>query len=131
MWDLAYVLGRIMVPAVFVVSGIGKLMNVTVIAKTLETKGFPQPTALGYLVAAIEVIGGLMVLVGFKTRWAALALVLFTIATILVSHNFWVFEGAQRLAQQSQALKNLAIMGGLLMIAAIGPGRWSVDGRRA
>lgn len=129
MWDFAYVLGRIMVPIVFIVAGINKFMNVTNVANTLGAKGFPQPTAFGYAVAAIEVVGGALVLVGWKTRYAALLLFVFTLGTIFISHNFWDMQGQARITNQSQALKNLAIMGGLLMIAAMGPGRLSVDGR--
>jgi putative oxidoreductase len=71
-----------------------------------------------------------MILLGFMTRWVALALFAFVAGTIFVSHNFWVFEGQQYFAQRSQALKNLAIMGGFLMLAAVGPGRFSLDGGR-
>jgi putative oxidoreductase len=113
----------------FIVAGINRSMSVTGVANTLGAKGFPQPTAFGYAVAAIELVGGVLVLVGWKTRFAALALLVFTLGTIFISHNFWDMQGQARAMNQSQALKNLAIMGGLLMIAAVGPGRFSLDGR--
>ncbi len=138
MWDGAYALGRALTPVVFIVSGVQKFMNVTGILNSAGTKAFwamvgggTPPTWLGYLIAAVELIGGLMVLVGYKTRSAALVLAAFTIATILFAHNWWVMEGAARTGNQVQANKNLAIIGALLMIAAIGAGRYSVDGRNS
>ena len=131
MGDFSFLLARIMVSALFIVAGANKFMSVTGIANTLAARGFPQPTAFGYAVAALELIGGVLLLVGWKTRFAALALFAFTLGTIFVSHNFWDMQGAARATNQTQALKNLAIMGGLLMIAAVGAGRFSADRGRA
>lgn len=127
MIDAAFALARLMLSVVFLVSGAGKFMNVMGIANTLMAKGFPQPTLFGYAVATLEIAAGICVLIGFKARWAALALLLFTAGTIYVSHNFWDMDGMARVTNQVQALKNLAIMGGLLLLAAAGPGRWSLD----
>jgi putative oxidoreductase len=114
-------------------------MNVNGIAKALADKhlpvpmqveawtGMPRYEVLGYAAASIEVLGGIMILIGFKTRFAAAVLFLFTIATVVVSHDFWNMDGAAQLANQTQALKNLSIMGALLMIVAAGPGRLSFD----
>lgn len=138
MWDFLYLLGRAAIPLVFVVSGFGKFMNIAGIAGSPAvgkvvalTGGAVPPTAFGYLIAAIELIGGLMVLVGFKTRASALVLAAFTILTIVLVHNFWDMEGAARAGNQVQALKNLSILGGMLLLAAMGPGRYSVDNRGA
>jgi putative oxidoreductase len=65
-----------------------------------------------------------MILLGFKTRWAAAALFLFTAGTIFISHKFWIDA-----SQQTQALKNLAIMGGYLLLVVNGGGRLSIDRR--
>ena len=134
MWDALYARGRVAVPILFMVSGIGKFMNVTGIASHPAMKdfvnlfwGLPSPIVLGYLVATIEVFGGLLILIGFKTRWAALMLFVFTAYTIIFVHHFWTMEGTVRAAQQTQALKNLTIMGALLLPVAMGPGRYSVD----
>ena len=140
MLNVAYTLGRICVPIVFIVSGIQKLMNVAGIAKSLADNkvpvpdeitaylgGMPKYEALGYLVGAVEVIGGLMILIGFKARWGALALLVFTACTIFFVHHFWDMEGAAAAANQTQALKNLSIMGTLLLIVAHGSGAHAVD----
>ena len=136
MRDIAYALARIAVPILFIVSGFGKFMNIGGIANHAAMKAFvnffggiPSPIVLGYLVAAIELGAGVLLLIGLKTRWAALTLFIFTGYTILFVHNFWMMEGAVRAAQQSQALKNLAIMGALLLLALMGAGRYSVDER--
>src|ERR1700712_4003290 len=130
MTDIGFALARVGLSALFIISGAGKFMNVTGIAGMFTAKGFPQPTALGYATAALEVGAGFLVLIGLKTRWAAWVLLIFTGATIYVSHNFWTMDGVARAMNQTQALKNLAIMGGLLLLALIGPGRYSVDASR-
>jgi len=86
--------------------------------------GGAAPTWLGYLIAATELIGGLMIVVGFKTKCAAIALLLFTIVATLLGHQFWIDP-----AQQAQFLKNLVIMGAFLMLIANGAGAYSVDNR--
>jgi putative oxidoreductase len=89
----------------------------------------PKYEALGYLVGAVELIGGLMILVGFKARWGALMLFVFTACTIFFVHHFWDMEGAAAAMNQTQALKNLSIMGALLLLVAGGSGSHSLDGR--
>jgi putative oxidoreductase len=138
---LVFALGRILVPVIFVISGYRKFMSIGGIAKTLADKNLPVPMqveawtgmpryeVLGYAVATIEVLCGIMVLIGFKTRFAAVILFLFTLGTIYVQHDFWNMEGAAQAANQVQALKNLSIMGALLMIAGAGSGGLSFDGR--
>lgn len=122
MSDIGQALARAMLAAIFIISGYSKLMAVAGIAGMLQKAGFPEPRLSGYAVGALELVGGIMVLVGFKTRWAAAALFLFTAGTIFIAHKFWIDPG-----QQTQALKNLAMMGGLLLLVAHGGGRMSLD----
>ena len=142
--NAAYTLGRIFIPIVFLVSGIQKVMNIGEIAQMLAANGVPIPDeivpylsylggipkyeALGYLIAAIEIICGLMVIVGLKARWAALILAVFTACTIIFVYPFWE-GGADQIASRTEALHNLSIMGGLLLIVAVGAGPSSVDDR--
>jgi putative oxidoreductase len=133
-----YVLGRILMPWVFIVAAIGKFMNVAGVAGSAGMARFESmiggsvpPTVIGYIVAMIEIVGGVMVLVGFKTRCGAWLLFIFTALTIFFAHNFWDMEGAARAANQTQALKNLAIMSACLMIAAMGSGRYGMDNRNS
>jgi putative oxidoreductase len=129
MTDLWFALARAGLSALFLVSGYNAVTNVAGVATMLAGKGFPQPTAMGYAVAALEIGFGLLVLVGFKTRWAALVLLLFSAGTIVLFHNFWAQEGLAKATNQIHALKNVAIMGGLLLLALVGPGRFSLDRR--
>src|SRR5262245_37150574 len=133
MMTAVYVLGRICVPIVFIAAGIQKVSDVAGIARLLAENNVPVPDELsaylgampkyeaaGYLVAAVEIIGGLMVLFGVLARWGALLLAVFTALTIIYVHHFWDMEGLAAQMNQTQALKNLSIMGGLLLIVAGG-----------
>lgn len=128
--DLAYLVARICLGLIFVVSGWGKLMAVAGIAGMLQRAGLPNPTAMGYLVGGIELVGGALIIAGFMTRWVALAMAAFTLVTIYFGHPFWNMTGADYINNRTQALKNLAIIGGYLMLAFAGPGRFSLDGGR-
>jgi|SRR5215468_5661770 len=131
---LFFALGRILLPAVFIVAGWNKLLDIKGVIAQLEPKNLPIPfdtqqyigmpklEVLAYLVAVVELFGGVMILIGWKARWAALALFIFSGLTIYYFHDFWTMEGAERLLNQTMALKNLSIMGGLLMVVAIGSG---------
>ena len=138
--QMAYTLGRILIPLVFIVEGIRKLLNVDEIANMLARNNVPVPDeivpylggmpkfqAAGYTVAGVEVICGLMIMVGLKARWAALVLIVFTAATIFFVHHFWDMDAASMAAQRIEALKNLSIMGGLLVIVAVGAGPGAMD----
>jgi len=132
--DISYAISRVVIPILFIVSGIGKFLNISGISNSPGVNNFMNAfgqittrTTLSYIIATIEVVAGISVLIGFKSRWGAIALLLFTACTILFAHHFWTMEGAARSANQVQALKNLAIMGGLLMFAVMGSGRYSVD----
>jgi putative oxidoreductase len=142
MLNVAYTLGRILLPLVFIVAGIQKLANVAGIAKMLADNNVPVPDeivpylggmpkfeALGYALGALEVICGLMILIGLKARWGALILIVFTAGTIFYVHHFWDMQGVAFADNQREALKNLAIMGGLLLIVAGGSGPSALDRR--
>jgi putative oxidoreductase len=84
---------------------------------------------LGYLIAAIELFGGLAILFGIKTRWVACALVAWVVIATALGHPFWTMEGAARAANQANFYKNLAIMAAYLLLAITGAGRYSLDHR--
>jgi putative oxidoreductase len=139
MSDIAIFVSRILMSAVFIVYGTLKFMDVSSILNSPGTKRFmdlvasgaPAPTWLGYLIAAIELFGGLAILVGSKTRWVACAFVVWVIVATALGHPFWTMEGAARAANQANFYKNLAIMGAYLLLAVTGAGRFSLDRRRA
>jgi putative oxidoreductase len=127
--DAVLALGRALMSVIFIVSGFNKFMAVAGTTAYLTRLGVPSPQIMVYVVAALELIGGLMILVGFKTRWVALVMCVFTGITVFLGHKFWAVDAAQYQNQLNHALKNLAIMGGFLVLAGAGPGRYSVDGR--
>jgi putative oxidoreductase len=108
MGDIALAIARVAIPIVFIVSGIAKFLNVAGIANHPGLTNFMNAfgeitsrTTLGYIIAAIEVVGGISVLIGFKARWGAIALLLFTACTIIFAHNFWTMEGARPRSEPS------------------------------
>jgi putative oxidoreductase len=125
MADVGNLLARLMLTVLFFVSAWGKIANVAGVAKVLAVRGVPLPVATGYLFALLELAGALMVVTGYRVRLGAVLLLLLTAGTILVSHNFWDMDGLDSVRNQTQALKNLAIMGGLLMVAVAGAGRFA------
>jgi putative oxidoreductase len=122
--------GRVLICLVFVLSGISKVMAYSMMVGYAASKGLPMANiALG--VAAIEILGGLAILAGFHTRVFAWLLFAFLVPTTLLFHNFWTMQGMERMDNQAHFLKNLAIMGGLLFLAANGAGGYSVDSSAA
>jgi putative oxidoreductase len=93
----------------------------------LVASGAPAPTWLGYTIAAIEVLGGIAILIGFKTRWVAWGFVVWLVIVTLLGHPFWSFEGAARAGNQLNFYKNLGLLGGYLLLTLTGAGRYSVD----
>jgi len=129
-------LSRVLISAVFIVFGVlqfthigNYIANPAVIKVSGMTGGMLTPTILAYLVAAIDLFGGILILAGYQTRWAAIVLIAFVVLTLLFVHTFWTMEGPARAANQANFYKNLAIIGGLLLLIIHGPGRMSVDGR--
>jgi putative oxidoreductase len=129
MWDLVYALGRVAVAPLFILSGFGKLTNIAGTAQAIAGKGLPYAQIFAVGSGLLELIAGILIVLGLKTRWCALLLAIFTAVATYYFHNFWDLDGAARNAQQIQALKNLAALGALLMLAAAGPGRFAVDSR--
>jgi putative oxidoreductase len=114
--------GRILLTLLFFVAAYNKLMNVAGTAGYFGKLGLPMPDLLVWIVIAVELGGALLILIGWQTRWVAWGLAIFTVATGVIGHKFWVDP-----SQTTQFLKNLAIAGGFIMLAYAGPGRLSVD----
>jgi putative oxidoreductase len=120
-------LGRVFLALLFVVSGIGKITGYAGTAAVMASKGLPMVDILLPLTIAVELGGGLLLALGWKARWAAAALFLFLIPTTLIFHQFWGIDPKLVQMQKIHFLKNVAIMGGMLMVLAIGAGAWSID----
>lgn len=115
-------LGRILLAAIFVVSGFGKLMHAGGTADYMASHGIPFSDVLVWVAGIVEFLGGLMLIVGFKARFAAIVLFLYTIAATVIFHPWWSDP-----SQKINFLKNLCIMGGMLYVAAHGAGRFGID----
>lgn len=117
---------RIFIAAIFVFSGFGKLAAPAATIAYIASAQLPAPT-LGYAVALfVELVGGLLLILGYRTRAVAAVLALFTLATAVLFHTDFADQN-----QVVQFMKNLAIAGGLLHIVALGAGSYSLDSRRS
>ena len=124
----AALVGRILLAVIFILSGFDKITGYDGTAGYMATK-LPMVSILLPLTILVELGGGILLAIGYKARWAALALAGFTILAALVFHNFWAVEAAQKMGEQINFMKNIAITGGMLMVFACGPGPYSVDKR--
>jgi putative oxidoreductase len=129
--NLTVLAGRILLGLLFVLSGFGKISGFDGTVGYIAAQHLPLPALLAVLTIVVELGGGLALVTGLWTRQAALVLAGFTLLTAFVFHAFWSTADAARAMQQIQFLKNLSIAGGLLILAAFGPGRLSLAPRRA
>lgn len=125
MMSLAF-LARGLMALIFLVSGVRKAFAFPAVAAMMGAKGFPAPEVFLVLTIALEIAGGLMLVIGWQVRCAALALAAFTLVAGIIFHGFWAHWGApgsQFANELNHFLKNIAIVGGLLQAAATEPAR--------
>ena len=123
-------LGRALIALLFIPAGVAKIGGFAGTVGYIASKGVPLPEVAAALAIGIELGLGVLLLVGFQTRWAALGIALFTLVITFIFHNYWAVPAAQMMMEQQAFFKNIAVLGGLLTIAAWGPGAWSMDGNR-
>lgn len=129
MQSLMALVGRALLVSIFLNSGISKIFNWGGTAERMAAKGMPWVPLFLFAAINLEILGALSVLLGYRTRLGTLALIVFLIPTTLIFHNFWPLTGPERQMQMVMFMKNMAILGGLLFIGAMGPGSLSIDGR--
>ena len=122
--------GRILLSLMFLTSGFFKVSAYSAMVGYATAKGLPMPTVAIAIAAALELLGGLAILGGVKVRIVGWVLFLYLIPTTFIFHNFWVAQGMEQQNLMIHFLKNLAIMGGLLLLAANGAGAYSFDASR-
>ena len=122
--DLA---ARVLFAALFLPAGISKLTGFAGTVGYISSVGLPLPTIGAALAATVEILGSLALLAGFGTRAAALALAAFTLVASFFFHAYWVAPADQAFVVQLLFFKNIAVVGGLLALAASGARAWSVD----
>ena len=128
--DLATLVGRVLIAWLFIPAGWGKIAGFSGVVGYIASKGVPMPEVCAAIAIAAELGLGLLLLVGYQARWAALGLAIFVAVITPIFHNFWAVPDAQKMMQMQAFWKNIAVVGGLLVLWAFGPGGWSIDGRR-
>jgi putative oxidoreductase len=129
--SISPLIGRILISCIFMLSGFFKFVTFSQTVDFAAAKHIPLPGVAIACAALVELLGGLGVLAGFQTRIMAWLLFLYLIPTTLLFHNFWAFHGIEQQDNMAHFMKNVAIMGGLLILAGSGPGSYSVDSARA
>jgi putative oxidoreductase len=136
MSDYVQAIGRVLLSAVFIVFGYIQFTNIgnyianpAVVKVAAMSGGIIAPMMIAYLVAAIDLIGGILILVGYQTRWTSIVIIIFVALTCVLVHNFWTMEGPARAANQGHFYKNLALIAGLLFLINHGAGRCSLEHR--
>ena len=124
-------LGRLLISQIFILAGVNKIINFSAMLGYVTAAHLPLPNISLACAAAIEILGGLAILFGFRAKIVAWILFVFLIPTTLLFHNFWAMQGDARMDNIGHFQKNLAIMGGLLFLALYGAGRYAVDSGRS
>lgn len=122
-------IGRILIALPFIKFATDKIRNWDMVFEWMQSIGVPAPALALGLANAIELIGAVCLIVGFRTRWAALTLALYLIPVHVLVHDFWAVEAAERASQIENFGKGMIIIGGLLFVYLYGSGAISVDAR--
>ncbi len=122
--------GRLLLALLFVPAGFAKLTGFAGTAGYIASKGLPMPEVGAVIAIVVELLGGAALILGLGTRWAAVVLSVFTLGASVFFHNFWAMPADQAYVNQLMFFKNIAVIGGLLVLAAHGAGAFSVDAKR-
>jgi putative oxidoreductase len=119
--------GRLLIAAIFVFSGFGKITGFEGTVGYIASKGLPLPQlgAIGAII--VELGGGILLIVGWKARWAAAVMLVFTVVAAVIFHNFWAVPAGEAQNQMIHFMKNISMAGGLLYVVVHGSGPLSVD----
>ena len=124
---LGAILVRLLCAALFIPAGVHKIMAFSTTLGYMTSKGLPMADVLLVLTIIIELGGGIMLLLGWHARLAALTIALFLIPVTVIFHGYWNIEDAQQMmTQQHMFMKNMAIIGGLLCMTGLGSGKFSL-----
>lgn len=124
-------LGRIAIAALFLPAGLNKLAAIEGTSGYFASLGLPGVAIFVWLVIAIEVLGGIALIIGYQTRFVAIGLAIFTVLASIAGHAFWAAPVDAAFIAQLLFFKNIAVTGGLLILASAGAGSISIDGRKA
>jgi len=125
----AWLIGRVVLGGLFFISGAQKLMSIDQFAASLVKDGIPDQFALvlAWLGAGVETIGGVLIVLGLATSWAALFMIAFTIIAAFISHRFWEAPDEMRMMQTAHFDKNMMIAAAFCLLYVAGGGPYSLD----
>jgi putative oxidoreductase len=124
-YDFLLLAGRVLFGWIFILSGWRKLMDIPGFAASMPRRDLP--TWLGYIAPPVEFVGGILLVLGFATRYVALVMLLFLLIATFSSHRYWNYPEAQRANQNSHFWKNISMIGGNVILFATGAGRYALD----
>ncbi|NIE76213.1 DoxX family protein [Pantoea sp. Tr-811] len=127
--DFILLIARVLLMILFLISGWAKLTGFEGTVGYMTSLGAPAPMLAAAVAVVMEFFVAIALILGFYTRPLALLFALFVLGTALLGHPFWNMVEPERAANMTQFLKNMSILGGLLVLAVSGPGRYSIDGR--
>ena len=126
--DLAALIGRVLLVFLFIYSGFNKIFGFQGTEAAIASKDVPLPAIATIIAIVVECVGGAMIAFGWKARWAALAVIAFTLVATILFHNFWAMTDPAAISSNKiNFLKNIAVIGGLLLVFAFGTGRYSIE----
>ncbi len=123
-------IGRILVATLFLPAGLTKLTGFDRTVGYFTSLGMPAPTLAVGMAIAVELLGSIALIVGYKTRLVATVMAIFTLAASVAGHAFWAVPADQMMAAQRLFFKNIAVIGGLLILASLGAGGISMDAHK-
>jgi putative oxidoreductase len=124
-------IGRLLIAALYLPAGLSKISGFDGTVGYIGSVGLPWPTGAAVLAIALEIVGSVALIVGFQTRVAAAALAVFTAVATVFFHAFWSVAPDQAFVQQLMFFKNVAVIGGLLLVVAHGAGAFSLDAKKS
>ncbi|RQS63644.1 DoxX family protein [Burkholderia sp. Bp8963] len=125
--DELLLVARVLLMVLFMLFGWQKLVGFSGTVAYMASTGSPSPELSAVIAVGVELIGGVLIAIGFYTRPLALALAVYTLATGFIGHRYWALHGMDQYIAMINFYKNVSIMGGFLLLALTGPGKYSLD----
>lgn len=127
--DVVLLIARLLMMLLFLIFGWQKLIAFGPSVDYMTAAGAPLPLLSAIIAVVMELGAGALIALGFYTRPLALLMALYTLGTALIAHHYWTMSGMEQYANMINFYKNISIIGGLLLLALTGPGKFSLDRR--
>ena len=129
--NLLNLFGRLLIVTLFLPAGLLKLSNFDRFVGSFTSLGLTTPTLAVVIAILVEVLGSIALIVGYKTRLVATVMAIFTVVASVFGHAYWAVPADQMMAAQRLFFKNIAVIGGLLILASVGARGISLDALKA